>query len=70
MGVEVRDVLAAHGDEFLAAHALTAQQRRAYDDMLACRTSALGGHVDRCGGCGLETVWNLPDLTAALCFEP
>ena len=56
MGVEVRDVLAAHGDEFLAAHALTAQQRRAYDDMLACRTSALGGHVDRCGGCGLETV--------------
>ena len=56
MAVEVQDVLRAHGDEFLATHALTPQQRRAFDDMLACRTSALGGHVDRCEGCGHELI--------------
>ena len=56
MAVEVRDVLRAHGEEFLATHALTAQQRRAYDDMLSCRTSDLGGHVDRCEGCGHELI--------------
>ena len=56
MAVEVQDVLAAHGEEFLATHALTPQQRRAYDDMLACRTAELGGHVDRCEGCGHELI--------------
>jgi hypothetical protein len=56
VGVEVRDVLAAHGDEFLATHALSAQQRRAFDAMLSCRTAALGGHVDRCEGCGHELI--------------
>jgi hypothetical protein len=56
VAVEVQDVLAAHGEEFLATHALTPQQRRAYDDMLACRTAELGGHVDRCEGCGHELI--------------
>ena len=54
--VEVQDVLRAHGEEFLATHSLTAQQRKAFEDMLACRTSALGGHVDRCEGCGHELI--------------
>ena len=58
MPVEVQDVLRAHGDEFLAAHgaSLTRRQRRAFDAMLACRTAELGGHVDRCEGCGHEMV--------------
>jgi len=56
VGVEVQDVLAAHGEEFLATHALTPQQRRAYDAMLSCRTAELGGHVDRCEGCGHELI--------------
>lgn len=56
MAVEVQDVLLAHGGEFLAAHSPTPQQRRALDDMLACRTAALGGHVDRCEGCGHELI--------------
>lgn len=56
MAVEVQDVLRAHGGEFLATHGLTTQQRKAFEDMLACRTSALGGHVDRCEGCGHELV--------------
>ncbi len=56
MAVEVQDVLRAHGEGFLATHRLTEQQRRAYDAMLACRTAELGGHVDRCEGCGHELV--------------
>jgi hypothetical protein len=56
VGVEVQDVLAAHGEEFLATHALTPQQRKAYDAMLSCRTAELGGHVDRCEGCGHELI--------------
>lgn len=54
--VEVQDVLRANGEEFLATHALTSQQRKAYGAMLACRTAELGGHVDRCEGCGHELV--------------
>ena len=56
MGVEVQDVLRAHGEGFLATHALTARQRKAFDAMLSCRTAGLGGHVDRCEGCGHELI--------------
>ena len=56
MAVEVQDVLRAHGEEFLATHALTPQQRKAYGAMLSCRTAELGGHVDRCEGCGHELI--------------
>ena len=31
---------------------LTSEQRRALRDVARCRTAALGGHVERCGGCG------------------
>jgi hypothetical protein len=30
---------------------LTSEQRRALRDVERCRTAALGGHVERCGGC-------------------
>ena len=29
-----------------------AQQRKAFDDIRACRTAALGGHLDQCDQCG------------------
>ncbi|MDO4539468.1 MAG: transposase zinc-binding domain-containing protein, partial [Coriobacteriales bacterium] len=56
MGVEVQDVLRAHGAEFLASHRLTAEQRKAFDSMLACRTAALGAHVDECVDCGHQLI--------------
>ena len=56
MAVEVQDVLRAHGEEFLARHNLTPQRRKAFDAMLSCRTAELGGHVDRCEGCGHELI--------------
>jgi len=47
----VADVVRAHGAALVARHgsALAAVQRRALADVAACRTAALGGHVQRCG---------------------
>lgn len=42
------DYLAAHGASMLPSH------RRAIDDILACRTAALGGQVWRCEACSTE----------------
>jgi hypothetical protein len=52
--LEVADVFRAYGDDFLAlwGHVLSRQQRKAFDDIRACRTAALGGHLDQCDQCG------------------
>ncbi len=54
--LEVADVLRAHGPAFLERHAaqLSASQRRAIQELALCRTAALGGHTERCTGCGHE----------------
>jgi hypothetical protein len=56
--LEVADVIRSHGEEFLAKYGttLTATQRRALRDLSACRTAALGGHVERCADCGHERI--------------
>jgi hypothetical protein len=56
--VEVAGVIAAHGAAFLAKHGarLTVAQRKALSDLAACRTAALGGHVERCADCGHERI--------------
>ena len=45
-----------HGAAFLEKHGghLSSNQRRALRDLAVCRTKALGGHVERCDGCGQE----------------
>jgi hypothetical protein len=52
--LEVADVFRTHGDEFMARweHVLSRQQRKAFEDIRACRTAALGGHVEQCDQCG------------------
>jgi Transposase zinc-binding domain len=42
------DYLSAHGASMLPSH------RRAIDDILDCRTAALGGQVWRCEACNAE----------------
>src|SRR5258708_5190567 len=56
--LEVADVLRTHGDEFLArwGHVLSRPQRKAFDDIRACRTAALGGHLDQCDQCGHRAI--------------
>ena len=52
--LEVADVFRAYGDDFLTrwGHVLSRPQKRAFDDIRACRTAALGGHLDQCDQCG------------------
>src|SRR5437763_1195712 len=53
--LEVAEVFRRHGAAFLRDHAahLGRVERRVITAIQACRTSALGGHVEECGDCGL-----------------
>ena len=46
------DILRALGPAYAATHPLSAIQARAWRAIVACRTAALGGHVERCDTCG------------------
>jgi hypothetical protein len=56
--LEVAEVIRQHGEAFTAKYKgrLTGAQRKALRDLAACRTSALGGHVQRCLDCGHERI--------------
>jgi ribosomal protein L37AE/L43A len=56
--LEVAEVIRSCRDVFLQRYGanLTTEQRRALDDLTACRTAALGGHVLECPGCGHQEV--------------
>lgn len=54
----VAEVIRSVRDEFLQGDGpkLTPEQRRALDDLTACRTSILGGHVLECPECGHQQI--------------
>jgi hypothetical protein len=56
--LEVAEVIRSCRDAFLEQYGanLTPEQRRVLDDLTACRTAALGGHVLECPGCGHQEV--------------
>jgi hypothetical protein len=56
--LEVADVIRAHGADLLAVYGdvLSAAQRRVLRDLAACRTAALGGHVQACDRCGAQPI--------------
>ena len=45
-----------HGEGFLKAHPQPAWHMTVLEALKACRTAALGGHIDRCDECGHERV--------------
>jgi len=45
-------VLATFGAGYLATHTLSSGQAKAWRAIVACRTAALGGHVETCDACG------------------
>jgi hypothetical protein len=56
--LEVADILRACGSSFLERHGshLASQHRKVMDAIVRCRTAALGGHLDRCSGCGHQAI--------------
>lgn len=50
--VGLADVLRTFGPPYRAAHSLSPIQARAWRAIVACRTIALGGHVEGCDTCG------------------
>jgi hypothetical protein len=50
--VDLAEVLRRHGPAYLAAHPLSAAKAKVWRAILACRTAALGGHVQTCQDCG------------------
>jgi Putative transposase/Transposase zinc-binding domain len=55
---ELADVLRRHGDSYQRANAghLGRVERRVIGAITVCRTTALGGHVERCDDCGLTRI--------------
>jgi Putative transposase/Transposase zinc-binding domain len=54
--LEVADILRAHAEAYTARHPVSALQAAVMRRLVACRTAALGGHVDACGRCGYTRV--------------
>jgi hypothetical protein len=52
--LDIGAIFRRHQDAYRRTHALGAIERRALRDICVCRTGALGGHRDECGGCGFE----------------
>ena len=54
----VAEVIRSCLDEFLERYGpqLTPEQRRALNDLISCRTAALGGHVLGCPECGHQQI--------------
>lgn len=52
-GVDLAEVLRRHGQPYLATHALSAVQKKAWRAIVNCRTPRLGGHVECCDHCGV-----------------
>jgi hypothetical protein len=56
--VEVADILHARGDRFVEQHRswLGFQRLSVLRAIRSCRTAALGGHIDKCSGCGHQAI--------------
>src|SRR6202049_5054815 len=56
--LEIADVFRQHEQEFLKqwGHVLSAHQLRALRDISACRTAALGAHIEECDGCSRQII--------------
>jgi hypothetical protein len=56
--LEVAAIFHRHGEDYRQTHRLGPQQQKAMEDIEACRTAHLGGHVDSCTreGCGYTAI--------------
>jgi len=57
-GIEAADIFRRYGEAFRRAHGdhLGHVERRVMGAITACRTAALGGHVEQCDDCGTTRI--------------
>ena len=53
-GLEVADLFAEYGQAYRAHHNLPLTHLKVMSAITACRTKALGGHLEECDSCGAE----------------
>jgi predicted Zn-ribbon and HTH transcriptional regulator len=53
-GVELADIFRAHGESYRRNHPLPVSHLKVMHAVERCRTSSLGGHLERCNSCGYE----------------
>jgi hypothetical protein len=53
-GFELADVISRFGKQFTQKYKPNSYQQRVLNALLLCRTSALGGHKEVCGCCGMQ----------------
>jgi len=56
--IEIADILRRHGEAYRRVHAghLGRVERRVMSAIVACRTEALGGHMEACDDCGMTRI--------------
>jgi len=56
--LEVADIIRIHGSAFVERHRrwLTVLHRKVLRAIAACRTAALGGHIEQCDNCGQRAI--------------
>jgi hypothetical protein len=54
--IEVQDIFWEHGEEFLQRYTLNTVQWKAFNDIMHCRTAAMGAHIDKCDHCDYERI--------------
>ena len=56
--IELADILRRYGDAYRAEHdaSLSSTQRRVMQAITACRTAALGGHIEACDECAHQRI--------------
>jgi hypothetical protein len=52
--LEVADILRRFASSYAQTHSVSPFEQRMLDDLMACRTARLGGHLEHCAQCGFE----------------
>ncbi len=52
--VEISDILKLHIGDYKEKYGMSNEQHKVVYDILSCRTSYLGGHIEKCNHCGEE----------------
>jgi hypothetical protein len=52
--IEVADILRRFGPSYAQTHSVSPFEQRIIDDLIACRTASVGGHIEHCPQCGFK----------------